>query len=201
MTDSTHLLPSIARAPAWYGKLPGFGDFAGRRLSGALIADWDAWLQRGLDELRHSGEGWLESYLHSPVWRFALGAHLLGPHCWLGILMPSVDRVGRYFPLTILHVYRASEPPDPQDWWRQAESVALRALEENFDAQMLDIALADVCATAGDADVDTGYLPEPRQSLWMYATNAPRYHAGLPCGEDFVALFNPDSRMKKTDYG
>lgn len=35
VTDSTHLLPSIARAPAWYGKLPGFGDFAGRCLSGA----------------------------------------------------------------------------------------------------------------------------------------------------------------------
>lgn len=191
MILSTHAPIAAEPAPGWYGKLPGFGDFAGRRLSSALIADWDSWLQQGLSELRRSGEDWLDRYLNSPVWHFALGAHVLGPQCWLGILMPSVDRVGRYFPLTILHGYRASEPPDPQHWWQQAESVALRALEENFDAQTLDTALTDMTSVASDAGTEAAYLPEPRQSLWMHAMDAPRYHIGLPREEEFVALFNP----------
>ena len=177
MILSTHAPIAAEPAPGWYGKLPGFGDFAGRRLSSALIADWDSWLQQGLSELRRSGEDWLDRYLNSPV--------------WLGILMPSVDRVGRYFPLTILHGYRASEPPDPQHWWQQAESVALRALEENFDAQTLDTALTDMTSVASDAGTEAAYLPEPRQSLWMHAMDAPRYHIGLPREAEFVALFNP----------
>ena len=191
MILSEHAAISIGSAPGWYGKLPGCGDFAGRRLSSAFITDWDAWLQQGLARLRHSSENWLDRYLNSPIWHFALGAHVLGTQYWLGILMPSVDRVGRYFPLTFLHAYHASLPPDPQHWWLQAESVALRALEENFDAQTLDAALIETFSTAGDVGTDTGYLPGARQTLWTHAMETPRYYFGLPCEEDFVALFDP----------
>lgn len=191
MILSAHATVSIASVPGWYGKLPGFGDFASRRLSNAFITDWDSWLQQGMTQLRHSGENWLERYLNSPVWRFALGAHILGTQYWFGILMPSVDRVGRYFPLTLLHAYRASQPPDPQHWWLQAESVALRALEENFDAQTLDAALIETFSTASEVVTDTSYLPGPRQTLWTHAMNTPRYYVGLPREEEFIALFDP----------
>ena len=63
--------------PGWYGKLPGFGDFAGRRLDDAFVGDWDRWLQQGLTRLRQSGDYWLDNYLSSPVWRFALGAQVV----------------------------------------------------------------------------------------------------------------------------
>lgn len=110
----------------WYGKLPVVGDFVGRRLPQGFIDRWDHWLQRGLalGEERF-GERWQELYLTFPVWRFLVPAGAGGGACggtgtgtgavtgagvgvgagtvgaWYGILLPSVDRVGRFFPLTI----------------------------------------------------------------------------------------------------
>ncbi len=62
---------------------------------------------------RQLGEAWLPAYLVAPVWRFVLGRDTMGPHAVAGVLMPSVDRVGRYFPLVL-----AAEMPDLADPWR-----------------------------------------------------------------------------------
>jgi hypothetical protein len=35
------------------------------------------------------------------VWRFLLPAGAIGECCWIGVFLPSVDRVGRCFPLTL----------------------------------------------------------------------------------------------------
>ena len=65
--DSIHVIPG------WYGKLPSLGDFASRRLEGEFIPAWDAWLQKVLQATRTAlGEGWLDSYLTMPIWRFVL---------------------------------------------------------------------------------------------------------------------------------
>ncbi|MGO8543079.1 TagF domain-containing protein, partial [Rhizobium leguminosarum] len=37
------MAPSTA-LPAWFGKLPGMGDFAHRRLPQDFLAAWDQWL-------------------------------------------------------------------------------------------------------------------------------------------------------------
>ena len=64
---------------------------------------WDAWLRECLTASREAlGERWLDVYLTSPAWRFACAPGLLGPLASAGVLVPSVDRVGRYFPLTVL---------------------------------------------------------------------------------------------------
>jgi type VI secretion system protein ImpM len=121
------------RIPGWYGKLPGIGDFATRRLPPAFVLPWDQWLQRALAASQTElGDAWLDTYLSSPIWRFALGAGVCGPEAWCGILMPSVDRVGRYFPLTI------AAPADPltpfaflvaqADWFDAVEQIALDCL-------------------------------------------------------------------------
>jgi type VI secretion system protein ImpM len=87
--------------PGWYGKLPNLGDFASRRLPDEFIRPWDAWLQEVMLTTRSGlGEAWLDCYLTMPIWRFVLMPGLLGPSGWAGVLMPSVDRVGRQFPLT-----------------------------------------------------------------------------------------------------
>ncbi|MCL4747415.1 MAG: type VI secretion system-associated protein TagF [Burkholderiaceae bacterium] len=86
----------------WFGKLPSTGDFVGRRLPAEFQNSWDQWLQDGLTHSRRNrGDNWLDLYLVFPVWRFVLPAGRLGQSGWCGVLMPSVDRVGRYFPLTI----------------------------------------------------------------------------------------------------
>ena len=95
--------PSARTATAgWFGKLPMLGDFASRRLPDAFIKPWDEWLQASLMTCKETtGERWLDLYLTFPVWRFVVSAGLIGDSCWIGVLLPSVDRVGRCFPLTI----------------------------------------------------------------------------------------------------
>jgi type VI secretion system protein ImpM len=140
---------SNAHAPGWYGKLPSLGDFASRRLPDEFIRPWDEWLQVVLQASRASlGEAWLDCYLTMPIWRFVLLPGLLGPSGWAGVLMPSVDRVGRHFPLTL-----AVEPSsgvgvaeavfDRADWFARLEGIALTVLDPTCDVESFDRALVD----------------------------------------------------------
>ncbi len=92
-----------------YGKLPSHGDFLRRRAPEAFVGAWDVWLQHCMAASRSAlGDRWLDVYLTSPVWRFACGPGAAGHTPIVGVMAPSVDRVGRYFPLTIV----ASLPDD-----------------------------------------------------------------------------------------
>lgn len=83
-----------------YGKLPSQGDFVVRRLPQSFVGPWDDWLQAGMSECRTTLAGtWEQQYQAAPVWRFVLAASICGPAAWAGVIQPSVDRVGRYFPL------------------------------------------------------------------------------------------------------
>ncbi len=84
----------------FYGKLPVVGDFVSRRLPNEFIKPWDGWLQSAIAASREElGDEWLNSYLTSPIWRFLLSPGVCGNKAVAGIMMPSVDRVGRYYPL------------------------------------------------------------------------------------------------------
>jgi len=87
----------------FYGKLPSHGDFLRRRVSDAFVDAWDDWLGESLAASRSAlGQRWLDIYLTSPAWRFVCGAGACGPLPVVGLMAPSVDRVGRYFPLTLV---------------------------------------------------------------------------------------------------
>src|SRR5262245_12944941 len=93
----------------FYGKLPSHGDFLRRRVSDAFVGVWDGWLQECIAASRASlAERWLDVYLTSPAWRFSAAAGACGPAPVVGVIAPSVDKVGRYFPLTVV----AQLPPD-----------------------------------------------------------------------------------------
>lgn len=130
----------------FFGKLPALGDFVQRRLPAAFVDPWDQWVRDGLVASRAQlGESWLELYLTSPVWRFALAPGVAGQGSWAGLLMPSVDRVGRYFPLTLACPLPASANlitllRMPQ-WFERAEELALSALEDGFNLEAFDTAL------------------------------------------------------------
>ena len=138
----------IGVIPGWYGKIPNLGDFAGRRLSAEFVTVWDGWLQHVLQAVQDaSGPGWLQTYLTTPIWRFVILPGLVGPSGWSGILMPSVDRVGRYFPLTV-----ATELASPgalayavfggAAWFSGLEDAALAMLATDRSPDDLDTALA-----------------------------------------------------------
>lgn len=136
----------------FFGKLPALGDFVRRELPQAFVDPWDEWLQRSIAESKTElGESWLPTYLNSPVWRFVLLPGVCGEAGWAGILMPSVDKVGRYFPLTIAAALGENVQPfqivdDAVDWFDAAESLALTVLHEDKvepDQLALSIAALD----------------------------------------------------------
>jgi type VI secretion system protein ImpM len=93
----------------FYGKLPSHGDFLRRRVSDPFVDAWDGWLRECLTASRTAlGDRWLNVYLTSPAWRFVCGAGACGSAPVIGVAAPSVDQVGRYFPLTLI----AELPPE-----------------------------------------------------------------------------------------
>lgn len=130
--------------PGFYGKIPAIGDFISRRLPSEFILPWDSWLQTSQTASRQAlGERWLNIYLTSPIWRFILSPNNCGPTGWMGILMPSVDRVGRYFPLTLATPIQrnndlASLFFSAAGWFDRLELLALSSLEDEFNLDSFD---------------------------------------------------------------
>jgi len=125
--------------PGYFGKIPTHGDFVFRGLPKSFTQPWDAWLQEAITASRKQlGEQWLDHYLTSPIYRFALSAGICGTSTWLGILMPSVDRVGRYYPMTISALAHPSTNAlialqQYDSWFEQIETLALTCLQDEFE--------------------------------------------------------------------
>ena len=202
--------------PGWYGKLPGMGDFAHRRLPDDFRHAWDRWLQGGLMQLRSRHADWTERYLQAPLWCFVLGEGVMaGDSPWIGVLMPSVDSVGRYFPFTVATPL-AWSPAEihgqvlarAQRWLRQAAQAAIDGLEQDLDAVRFDAVLfqrfghPETEAPPADERLDAPpdgsetamlVLPEYGASLWFTDPQAEVGQGmsthGLPQDEQFDALF------------
>ena len=153
----------IGASPGFFGKFPAVGDFVSRRLPRNFIDPWDQWLQAAIVSSREQlGDAWLDNYLTSPIWRFALAAEVAGPLPCSGIMMPSVDRAGRYFPFmlasflpmnsNLFHIAGTSHA-----WYAAAEAVALSVLDEespdidSLDSQVDALGLLTT-ADAGESD-------------------------------------------------
>jgi type VI secretion system protein ImpM len=123
----------------FYGKLPIVGDFITRRLPKDFVNALDQWMQGGITVSKEElGNDWLDLYLTSPIWRFVFQPGVCGEEAWAGIMMPSVDKVGRYYPLTI--ACKVDEAKDLalilahcSDWFVRLEEIALAGLEENYN--------------------------------------------------------------------
>lgn len=137
-------------AAGWHGKLPTVGDFATRRLPPEFVAEWDAWLSDGLAELQRSPQ-WPDAYLTSPSWRFVLMPGVLpgalGCSAWAGVLMPSVDRVGRYYPLTLAHALPALPCDETSTealwlWLLRLDEAAADAMHDDWSIEQFEAELA-----------------------------------------------------------
>lgn len=85
-----------------FGKLPWEGDFIQRGLPARFARPWDEWLSQAMAASRDVlGAGWSNAYLLSPPWHFVVEPGILGPSGWAGVLASSVDRVRRFYPLTL----------------------------------------------------------------------------------------------------
>lgn len=90
------------------------------------------------------GAGWLDLFLVSPAWHFALEAGVGSDVGLCGVMIPSVDRVGRYFPLTVLCPLPGGASPltawagANSQWFSNVESLLLSTLEEDVDVESFD---------------------------------------------------------------
>ena len=133
-----------------FGKMPSVGDFFRFGIPNAFVQHWDDWIQRSMLEASQTlGPAWDEYYMSAPIWRFCLSPGLAGPQKMIGVLMPSVDRVGRRFPLTLaaglsnegsatLSHFRATET------YQKLEEIALAALEDDMTKEKLEGDLSDL---------------------------------------------------------
>jgi type VI secretion system protein ImpM len=142
---------AVAPSPTGlFGKVPDLGDFVTRRLPAEFVTPWDRWLEEGIAESRaRLGAIWEERYQNAPAWRFILSPGTCGDGAWGGILQPSVDRVGRYFPLTLA----AGLPPDidvletliaANGWYDRLEHVAAASLDGAMEFPILDRRVEDL---------------------------------------------------------
>jgi type VI secretion system protein ImpM len=148
----------------FFGKLPSHGDFIERRVGESFHQVWDDWLQRSIDRSHNElGGKWLDCYLTSPIWRFFLSDGVAGAAAYAGILLPSVDKVGRYFPLTVVVELPPGTPAlqfaqAASRWFTEVEHLCADALQDaafNFDT--FDAALAGSSERLNGTD----QLPSP----------------------------------------
>ena len=134
-------------AAGWFGKLSVLGDFAHRRLPQPFVDVLDDWLSRGMEASRvQLGDEWLDVYLTGPLWRFALSPGVVDPQWWFGVMMPSVDKVGRYFPLVVARA--AAMAPESaagiaglDRWFHHVSAAVLGTLQPTATLQSFDDAL------------------------------------------------------------
>jgi type VI secretion system protein ImpM len=116
------------------GKIPARGDFVHAGLPREFTDPWHDWQSRVIAGSRTMmGDAWLEAFLEAPVWRFVLPPGICGPRAVIGLIMPSVDKVGRYFPLTFAALPNAGAPNAEEwsGWLDTAEDLGRLALDED----------------------------------------------------------------------
>ena len=139
----------------FFGKLPINGDFIQRNLSQRFVHRWDSWLQNNLLAFQqHFGNQWAEHYLTSPIWRFFISPGVIDNHAYIGIMAPSVDRVGRYFPMTI------AVPVDP----KQTPALFSQVMQSTF-ADLESFFLKYLHAETANIDELTSELHQHSLSL------------------------------------
>ena len=141
-------------AVGFYGKLPARGDFVRAGLPRDFTDPWDDWLQAAIAGSRSlMGEAWLPAFLEAPVWRFVLPPGMCGTQAVLGLMLPSVDRAGRYFPLTFAALSQHGiAKASGEAWLDTCEAAGRIALEQDTPPQVI----ADSLGSAELPDAEVG---------------------------------------------
>ncbi len=124
----------------FFGKLPSQGDFVTRGLPNPWVEGLDAWISHTL-ALVQAKPNWLEGYLSSPAWQFRWqGIEGLCDDKSLvcGVIAPSLDGVGRYFPLTVVWTDAAPRAASAQiEVLDGINTLVLQAIDEDWQPDFL----------------------------------------------------------------
>ena len=187
----------------FFGKIPARGDFVRAGLPAGFVAAWDSWFQDVIARSRTlMGSDWVPAWLEAPVWRFALDPSVCGADPVLGVWMPSVDRAGRHFPLTLAAVVPGATADGLAErggaWLDAAERAGLEAVTADATPEWLASALNEAPdLTDGEAapfGAETIALSAGTSQWWTegsprVATRSLRI-SGLPDGVTFAAMLD-----------
>ncbi len=158
-----------------FGKFPALGDFFRMDLPGGFVDPWDRWLQDSILAGKAAlGDRWQDLYFSAPIWRFTLAPGIVGAAAMTGVMMMSVDRVGRQFPLTLAAPLADGAAPVldhllAAPLFYELEGVALAALEDGATKEAMAERLGALAAG--------GETPQVRR---LDATGGIVFHGGDP---------------------
>lgn len=196
-----------------YGKIPSLGDFFRLNVSRDFVRPWDRWLQKGLSNVRTLlGDEWEQCYMSAPIWRFTLSGGLAGSKAAMGVLMPSVDRVGRTFPLTLVsstefagNILEAHLSTTAI--FEELEYIALDSLEDGMFTDNLGARLSEITPkcngiSSAHPTKKSPVLDAHAASIWSACVNGETRMlqcSDLPNDDEMKALFEFRADIWKTD--
>lgn len=172
------VMKALASPVGICGKIISQGDFLAQDLDVAFVDSWHEWLQAVLAVSREQlGTRWLETYLTSPVWHFALSPGVCSDKAMAGTLMPSADQVGRHYPFTLAAELAVTPVQAWQEsgWTDSLEQQALATLDEGFNlqhwlAELSKLAIAWPQATRFSVSQSSN---EAIRQAWTISANQP----------------------------
>jgi type VI secretion system protein ImpM len=189
----------------WYGKTPSTGDFISRGLSRSVIDRLDGWLQAGMTAIREqSPDAWQEHYASAPIWDAVLPSGIVTSRACVAVVAPSIDRVGRRFPLSVIVTLTMEDttlsqftslPDYCADMSRIVEASIRNSISaDEFDQQLdrltsqsvrddADLAdLSDITEVLGDAGLDSTLATVPLTARSVFPW------------PDLIQTFDPNAR-------
>jgi type VI secretion system protein ImpM len=193
------LLPGFTAA-GFCGKIPARGDFVRAGMPRSFTDPWDDWIQRVLAASRATlGKAWLPAWLEAPIWRFALRSGVCGPDAMLGLWLPSVDRIGRHYPLTFAIAAADADPArliaEGGGFLAAAERAGCDALANDLPPEALAERIAAAVLTEPDDPRIDPWRQPPAPGIW-WTDGGPRVPpkafatAELPDAATFAAMLD-----------
>jgi type VI secretion system protein ImpM len=178
-----------AKMAGFYGKVPARGDFVRSGLPRDFIEAWDNWLSVVMSASKEiGGDAWLPAFLEAPVWRFALPSGLCGASAMIGLMLPSVDKAGRYFPLTFAAAVDGPGVPfgsATDAWLDSCEDAGRAALDR-------DLGPDDIKALVSLPDLQSRDRPADETEWWTEGSRrlgpTRRTLPGLPDAANFLEM-------------
>lgn len=134
----------------YFGKTHHRGDFVRFNLPQSFTKVWDDWLQQIiLDGEQHYQQEWKSLYDNAPAHDFVLSSGIAGNQVWVGILLPSQDKVGRRFPFCLAMSLPENNLPLVSaarlaPWFKDANELLVRMQSNDFEFDLLQIELANL---------------------------------------------------------
>lgn len=187
----------------FFGKVPSHGDFISDGLERELIGTFDGWMRSGMHACADLFTGrWPKIFSSSPPIRFIVEHGIWGNCAYVGVLVPSADRVGRKYPLAIIAQLNGfREHPRSlyldDTWFMAAEALAETSMTGDFDISRFITSIKKLRLPKPREEEDVPEMVRGRipTSLWWYIDPVSRRARGLkfdgkPKASDFLRLFS-----------